>query len=353
MNPLASPSRFDARGFDGRESVVRHGQVELVVDGNATTDAPCLRWVGSLEAPYPATDAWPLHRLSFSERFAAAPRRVSTPDGWTWEIDDPDGGFHAALQAAGQRSRGVAHWLEMRRSGWASALALVVLVLLIDQWALGWAAGRVAQVLPIAATQTLSAGALRHLDAEVLRPSAVPVARREVLGARWAELAQAHAPNVPMKLRFHDASDHSWRFNAFALPDGTIVLLDGLTLALDDDEVIAVLAHELGHVAHQHGMTQLLRGVGIVTVGGVVLGDLSGLSAAAAMGLRASAFGRDAEREADAYARRFLVETGLGTEAWARALRKLQGLHGRSAPGWLTSHPTTDERLRDAHQPAR
>lgn len=52
--------------------------------------------------------------------------------------------------------------------------------------------------------------------------------------------------------------------NAFALPDGTLVVTDELVeLAGDnDDEVLAVLAHELGHIHERHGL-RLLRTQGL------------------------------------------------------------------------------------------
>ena len=44
------------------------------------------------------------------------------------------------------------------------------------------------------------------------------------------------------------------------LPDGTIVILDGLvTLMQNNTQVLAVLSHELGHAYHRHGLQTLLR----------------------------------------------------------------------------------------------
>ena len=44
------------------------------------------------------------------------------------------------------------------------------------------------------------------------------------------------------------------------LPDGQIVLLDELVqMPADEEEVLAILAHELGHVRHRHGLTQLIQ----------------------------------------------------------------------------------------------
>ena len=42
--------------------------------------------------------------------------------------------------------------------------------------------------------------------------------------------------------------------NAFALPSGKIIVTDQLASLLNDEQIVGVLAHELGHVVYRHGM---------------------------------------------------------------------------------------------------
>ena len=91
--------------------------------------------------------------------------------------------------------------------------------------------------------------------------------------------------------------------NAFALPDGTVVLNAGLILAADRaDEVLGVLAHELAHVRHQHGMRQIISASGVWLIASTLLGDASGVLAVVANAsplLLSQSYSRYFETEAD------------------------------------------------------
>lgn len=167
-------------------------------------------------------------------------------------------------------------------------------------------------------------------------------------GATGHERAPAGAPRTEPTPRI----DPRGGFNAFALPNGTIVVLDGLANSLSDDEVMAVLGHELGHVVHRHGMKGVMRSVGLLTVAGAVFGEFSTVLASTVASLQTFHYGRDDEREADLYGRRFAEAARLpaGTEAamWRklRAAEKRLGVDG--LPAWMSTHPSTEERLRAA-----
>src|SRR5207253_5111075 len=92
--------------------------------------------------------------------------------------------------------------------------------------------------------------------------------------------------------------------NAFALPSGIIVVTDDLVrLSRSDDEVLGVLAHELGHVKHRHTMRRLLEGSATALIIAGVTGDVASttsLAAAAPTLLLQTRHSRDNEREADA-----------------------------------------------------
>jgi Peptidase family M48 len=141
-------------------------------------------------------------------------------------------------------------------------------------------------------------------------------------------------------------------FNAFAMPNGTIVLLDGLTEALSDDEIMAVLGHELGHVVHRHSMKGVMRSAGLLTVASVVIGDFSSVVASTVASLQTFRYSRVDEREADAFGRRFADTAKLPAGTEAKVWRKFQKEEKRSGakgiPEWLSTHPPTQERLKDA-----
>ena len=68
--------------------------------------------------------------------------------------------------------------------------------------------------------------------------------------------------------------------NAFAMPGGQMVLLTGLLEIMDrPEEVAGVLAHELAHVYRRHSLRRLLQATGLMTVGQIALGDVTGAAA--------------------------------------------------------------------------
>ena len=59
--------------------------------------------------------------------------------------------------------------------------------------------------------------------------------------------------------------------NAFALPGGTVVMTDAIVQAaadkgISDDALVGVLAHEIGHVVHRHGMRMVVE-QGVLNMG--------------------------------------------------------------------------------------
>lgn len=136
--------------------------------------------------------------------------------------------------------------------------------------------------------------------------------------------------------------------NAFALPGGRSfyfsALLDQTETA---DEFAGVMAHELGHVVHRHGMEQLISTSATGLLVGFILGDMTGLSVAGAMGaaLIDSRFSRDAEREADRFAAEVAAKMAFQPAALANLLERVAGDDAFSeALALLSTHPLTSER---------
>ncbi|MGD9924804.1 MAG: M48 family metallopeptidase, partial [Pseudorhodoplanes sp.] len=89
--------------------------------------------------------------------------------------------------------------------------------------------------------------------------------------------------------------------NAFALAGGHIYVLKGLIDdANDADEVAAVIAHEIGHVANRDGIRSILQSAGLSLIFGMLLGDFVGGAAVvvAAQMLLKAAYSRQQEAAA-------------------------------------------------------
>lgn len=137
--------------------------------------------------------------------------------------------------------------------------------------------------------------------------------------------------------------------NAFALPDGSIRIFSGLMDMLDDDELLFVVGHEMGHVynedtldkmrvaygtrAVQKGLASIKGDVGQVSASWV--GDLSNR-------LVNSQFSQQEERDADDYGLYYVYRKGLDLDASVSALRKLETLG--SDHTFLSTHPEPGNR---------
>jgi Zn-dependent protease with chaperone function len=160
-------------------------------------------------------------------------------------------------------------------------------------------------------------------------------------------------PALPLHLVFRGGVGP----NAFALPDGTVVATDELVeLAHDDEEVLAVLAHEIGHVHHRHSLRMALQSSTVLLLISAYLGDVTQLTtiSTALPGVYANAsYSRELETEADTFALAYLDQNGIPHRRFADILRALQGQSGTDPDRgmqYLASHPPTSERIaRFAH----
>ncbi len=150
--------------------------------------------------------------------------------------------------------------------------------------------------------------------------------------------------------------------NAFAVPGGHIVLTRGLLKeASDPDEVTGVLAHELGHVYHLHPEAQLVRFAGLQVLAGAISGGSSGDLVTSAAGLATILrYTREAEREADAYARDVMVKASvdpIGLKRFFEKFMKLEGIKPGEPPqessaldtigNVFSTHPGTQDRIKE------
>jgi len=134
--------------------------------------------------------------------------------------------------------------------------------------------------------------------------------------------------------------------NAFALPGGQVVMTDELVdLAENTDEIIAVLAHELGHVKGRHALRQTLQG----TISGIIIIAITGDVSTVAAGLPAlilnMKYTRELETESDDYALASLRKACIPTKSFASILLRLTHGGGSIVPEVVSSHPDTKARV--------
>jgi Zn-dependent protease with chaperone function len=132
------------------------------------------------------------------------------------------------------------------------------------------------------------------------------------------------------------------------MPDGTIIVLDDLITSIGDDkQTLAVFAHELGHAHERHGLRLLLQSTAVGAFWTFYVGDISGLLAAAPAAVVQARYSQEFERQADDYGAALLIHNRMSPALLADALKKLtESRPEGSKGGYLSSHPSTDERMR-------
>lgn len=314
--------------FDGKTS--RRHQVILTVEGD----------VASISGE--VSRRCPLVRLRVSEASQHGMRLVTFPDGAYLEIEDQQG-FARMLAATGHTDSLVSRLQQSWRATLLAALAMTAIIVVLWRLALPMAADLVATMLPTAVESRLADATMQALDARLLDASRLPQDQQQRIRTRFLTLAESAADTPRFDLVFRKSRIGP---NALALPAGRIVLTDELVTLLADDEkaLMAVLAHELGHLHHRHLVRRLVHGAAVGAAGMALFGDASGLVATLPTLMLDLHYSREAEREADLYAAQLLKAAGLSAHSLAAALERLSGAQ-EDGPAYLSTHPATAERI--------
>jgi len=139
--------------------------------------------------------------------------------------------------------------------------------------------------------------------------------------------------------------------NAFALPGGNIVLHTGLfAFAESPEEVVAVLAHEIGHSEKGHIMHKLVKESGFGVVFAALTGGDTGAMSEIGRRLITTRFDRAYEVEADAFALEMMEQAGLDPRYLALFFHRLSESDGdvMDRLDFISTHPSNNERRQAA-----
>lgn len=154
----------------------------------------------------------------------------------------------------------------------------------------------------------------------------------------------------------------SQQVNAFCMPGGRIAFFSGIltTLKLTDDEVAAIMGHEIAHALREHGRDRAAKSTGTQ-----VLSRLAGAGVAAWLGidprvtdtiaqnaaqLAVLKFSRDDEREADLIGLDLAARAGFDPRAGVALWQKMGALNKRQPLALLSTHPGGPERITQIEQ---
>lgn len=338
-------------------SVVSHSAARLNLDyfdGRSAAAQTAAIWIEAgqlwLQAPTLAPRSYPVDAVRWPERQRHGQRQALLPDGGVLSCAQSaawDDWASASLLPESSTVR----WMQSWRLVAAAFALLIVLTGAGWRWGVPAVAHAVMALLPPAADARVGAQALAALDQQLLKPSTLGPAEQQAIAKNFAEAAAMADPQLGptphYRLHFRAASK-ALGPNAFALPGGDIVLTDDLARLLADtpDALVGVLAHELGHVRHRHGMRTVVQAGLVGVAAGLVIGDFSAPLAAAPAVLAEAAYSRDFEREADEEARRLMLAAGIKPRVMVTFFERVAKERSSQMPIAIASHPANEERIR-------
>lgn len=235
-------------------------------------------------------------------------------------------------------------------------LAATVTVLLAGCATATSPTGRTQRVGAVSQEQLNQLGAQAFAQAKATKPQSTSTQQtnyvRCVVDAVTRELPADARFNWEMAL-FADNTP-----NAFALPGGKVGVHTGIfNVAKNQDQLAAVIAHEIGHVISRHHDERITRqmgaqaGLGIL---GALIGSRYGQGAAstvgqvggaAAQGLILLPNNRTQESEADVVGQQLMARAGFDPRQAVNLWQNMIAAGGNRAPEFLSTHPDPRARL--------
>ncbi len=296
--------------------------------------------------------------VAVSDRVGSIPRRITFPDGCVFETNDNDA-VDRALSGHRRSAAGLVHRLERFHPRLIFVVALVAVAgFSLYRFALPILVEVAVVVTPDVVPVLMSKAAMKSLDQTIFEESTLETGKRDEISSGFAEIAEfSERGTGGYELLFRGGGIIGP--NAFALPDGTVVLTDELVeLAADDiDMILGVLAHEIGHVHHDHSLRRLYRAAGVTGLILLIGGDIG--AGAEDLLIQGSAlltlsYSRSHESEADRYSVELMKRAGRDPAAIARFFQLLVDKFGDQGDlDILSTHPATAARIAEAQRYAR
>jgi len=322
---------------------------------------------GTMQLESGLAPATQINDLVISNPIGGIARTISFPNGAMFETKD-----HEKLNSWLQSQTKSESWIQLLESNWRFVfLALLVTGLAVfagARWGIPAASNYIAYKLPPEVSTYIGAGTLETLDERLFNDTTLTVDRRTTISSRFERAIRNTNSDFQYRLLFRGGG--AIGPNAFALPDGTVVITDELiALAKNDDEIMSVLFHEIGHVEHRHSLRMVISHSGLAILSLAILGDVNSAGAlvlALPSLLVESSYSRDLESEADNYALKAMQQDGLEPVHFANLMLRLERCgylatedinaencdehksnddQEKSLFHYLSSHPATDERI--------
>lgn len=296
--------------------------------------------------------------MKISSRLGSTPREISFGQNELFVTDNNDAVDELVRQFKGGSSTSLLHRLENSLTMILCATAVTILMV----WAavvygIPASAHYIAHQLPDFTSEKLGSS-LTVLDETIFSPSELHASDQYRYRAIMAPYLERYGMLDP-KIEFRSGMPA----NAFALPGGQIVFTDDfLKLVENDQELIAVLFHELGHLKHKHITRRVLQDSMITLMVIFITGDVDTVDLLTGLPtlMLDLSYSRSFELEADQFALDAMQQSGISAEHFIAIMQKLDKSYADQSDtddskykvitDFLSTHPSTDLRIKLAEQ---
>ncbi len=285
-------------------------------------------------------------QIKIAARLADTRRNIYLPGGGKLELEDNAAVDRVCVRFGQHRFQALLHRLE--RQGMSVVSAVIVTTVFIwagIEYAVPLTAKWAAKSVSIQFEKDMGAQGLDNLDTWLFSNTTLAGSVQKRLRSSLDRLLDEEKNQYSYHLLFR----YSERMgaNALALPGGFLIVTDGLVeLSENDEQIIAVLAHEIGHVENQHGLRTLFQDSITALFLAVFVGDATSLSVMIPTILLETRYSREFELEADQYAVELLQAHKVPLTRFSRILFLLdQKPSDKNDFDFLSSHPAMRKRI--------
>lgn len=280
--------------------------------------------------------------LRVSDRIGRVARSIEFEDGSVFESSENDA-IDTAFALSGNHSF-VKNFIDRLENNLMAVFVGVLVTLGFVSSMVTWgipAAGEVvAKQLPGSFYKRIGQETLSFIDAHLLEPSTLPLARQREISAHFEtnvlpialmqnQRKTAGMDDFEFKLHFRSWRDGNFEIsNAMALPSGDLVLTDRLIkVAQEQQEIDIVLLHEIGHVLHRHSVEEISKGAIMTLLLTLFVGDSLSFVGDLGVGIGSffvnSYYSRKNELEADSFAYQNALKMDISPDYLPKILLKM------------------------------
>ena len=210
----------------------------------------------------------------------------------------------------------------------------------------------------------VSSAEINQASAQSYQQTLVEARQKGLLNPNGAQLQriQRIANRMIPQAHIYNPEANSWNWqvnmlksdelNAYCAPGGKIMFYTGIVdrLNLTDDEIAAIMGHEMAHALREHGRERASRS-GATQLGLGILASVAGLSSGQAqlagmatqLGLELP-FDRNQESEADSMGLELMARAGYNPQAAISLWNKMNAASQGEPPQFLSTHPGSQNR---------